>query len=136
MKRNQIMITALAVMIAVAGYLNFAGNKLKEETLVVNDVMMTDEERTALLDLSEEDIASDLESLDQDAVLTENYLKEGEGDSPLLSRVEVDMSANGEEGKDEVVAAAPEAVARAAAPPSKAAIRSSKAEEVGFIRRV
>lgn len=110
MKRNQIMITALAVMIAVAGYLNFAGNKLKEETLVVNDVMMTDEERTALLDLSEEDIASDLESLDQDAVLTENYLKEGEGDSPLLSRVEVDMSANGEEGKDEVVAAAPEAV--------------------------
>ena len=110
MKRNQIMITALAVMIAVAGYLNFAGNKLKEETLVVNDVMMTDEERTALLDLSEEDIASDLESLDQDAVLTENHLKEGEGDSPLLSRVEVDMSANGEEGKDEVVAAAPEAV--------------------------
>ena len=42
LKRNQIMITALAVMIAVAGYLNFAGNKLKEETLVVNDVMMTD----------------------------------------------------------------------------------------------
>ncbi len=106
MKRNQIMITALAVMIAVAGYLNFAGSKLKEETLVVNDVMMTDEERTALLDLSEEDIASDIESLDQDGVLTENYLEDGEGNAALVSEIEVDMSANGEEGKEEVVAAA------------------------------
>ena len=33
MKRNQIMITALAIMIAVAGYLNFAGTKAGEEKL-------------------------------------------------------------------------------------------------------
>lgn len=33
LKKNQIMITALAIMIAVAGYLNFAGSKLGEEEL-------------------------------------------------------------------------------------------------------
>lgn len=32
-KRNQVMITALAIMIAVAGYLNFAGTKVGEEEL-------------------------------------------------------------------------------------------------------
>lgn len=106
MKRNQIMITALAVMIAVAGYLNFAGNKLKEETLVVNDEMLMEEDRTALLDLSEEDIASDIESMEQEAQLTENYLDEGMQESGQLSRVEVDLTANGEEAMDEVVAAA------------------------------
>ncbi|MCI6811891.1 MAG: SpoIIIAH-like family protein [Lachnospiraceae bacterium] len=106
LKRNQIMITALAVMIAVAGYLNFAGNKLKEETLVVNDEMLMEEDRTALLDLSEEDIASDIESMDQEAQLTENYLDEGMQESGQLSRVEVDLTANGEEAMDEVVAAA------------------------------
>ena len=29
-KKNQIMITALAIMIAVAGYLNFAGETIAE----------------------------------------------------------------------------------------------------------
>ena len=32
-KRNQIMITALALMIAIAGYLNFMGKKVDEENL-------------------------------------------------------------------------------------------------------
>ena len=32
-KKNQLMITALAIMIAVAGYLNFAGTKLSDEEL-------------------------------------------------------------------------------------------------------
>ncbi len=30
-KKNQIIITALAIMIAVAGYLNYSGNALKKE---------------------------------------------------------------------------------------------------------
>lgn len=34
LKKNQIMITALAIMIAVAGYLNFAGTKLGDEELM------------------------------------------------------------------------------------------------------
>lgn len=102
MKKNQIMITALAIMIAVAGYLNFAGNKISEETLVVSDEMLTDDEMTALLDLSEEDIVSDIESLDQDAVHTDNYLTENSGEG-LFSEIEVDMSPNREDGEEEVV---------------------------------
>ncbi len=35
LKRNQIMITALAIMIAVAGYLNFAGTKAGRSSLRV-----------------------------------------------------------------------------------------------------
>ena len=73
MKRNQIMITALALMIAIAGYLNFAGNQMEDE-LAVTQVGDTDEEITALLDLSEEDIASDIISLDADVVEADNYL--------------------------------------------------------------
>lgn len=33
-KKNQIMITALAIMIAVAGYLNFAGTRITEEEIM------------------------------------------------------------------------------------------------------
>ncbi len=33
-KKNQMMITALAIMIAVAGYLNFAGTKVTDEDLM------------------------------------------------------------------------------------------------------
>lgn len=101
MKRNQIMITALAIMIAVAGYLNFAGSQLDKETLVVNDDVLLEDDKTALLDLSEEDIASDIESLDEEAKLTENYLDE---DMQVAnSQVEVDLTANGEEALDTVV---------------------------------
>lgn len=98
MKRNQVMITALAVMIAIAGYLNFAGNKINEESLVVSDEVMAEDEMTALLDLSEEDIVSDIESLDEEAVLTENYLEE---------EIVVDMSSNEEEAEEEVIEGTP-----------------------------
>ncbi|MDE7029574.1 MAG: SpoIIIAH-like family protein [Lachnospiraceae bacterium] len=37
LKKNQIMITALAVMIAVAGYLNFAGTRIGEEDFISVD---------------------------------------------------------------------------------------------------
>ena len=108
MKRNQVMITALAVMIAIAGYLNFAGNKLKEETLIVSDDVMTEEEMTALLDLSEEDIVSDIESLDEDAVLTENYLEEDIAlDDSGYSEIVVDMTGNEEEAEDDIINGTP-----------------------------
>ena len=60
MKRNQIMITTLAIMIAIAGYLTFTGRTGEEETVVVNDQIVVEDDMTALLDLSEEDILSDL----------------------------------------------------------------------------
>ena len=91
-KKNQLMITELAIMIAIAGYLQFAGTGLEEEYLTVNDNIeyMDDaadagsggvitENYTAgdLWDLSEEDLlSSDIESMDSDLenFLTENYL--------------------------------------------------------------
>ena len=103
MKRNQIMITALAVMIAIAGYLNFAGNKISEESLVVADEVMTEEEMTALLDLSEEDILSDIGSLEEDAQLTENYLEE----EMEYSDIVVDLSGNEEEEQEEMIEGIP-----------------------------
>lgn len=88
LKKNQIMITALAIMIAVAGYLNFAGTKVTEEDImsVDSDTVVSDEVDTdvaAMLDISDEDILQsteygDIESLDTDvSVLSDDYLDEG-----------------------------------------------------------
>ncbi len=80
-KKNQMMITALAIMIAVAGYLNFAGTKVTDEDLMSVSGEMgatgltqedAEEEYAALLDLSEEDIeqvSGDIESLDSDVTM-------------------------------------------------------------------
>lgn len=55
-KRNQVMITALAIMIAVAGYLNFAGTKVGEEELAdVGASAGQESDMEALLELSDED---------------------------------------------------------------------------------
>ncbi len=105
MKRNQIMITALAVMIAIAGYLNFAGNKINEESLVVSDEVMTEDEMTALLDLSEEDIVSDIDSLEEDAVLTGNYLEEEFSMGEFISEEEIVYVTDGQEDSNELVRA-------------------------------
>lgn len=74
LKKNQIMITALAIMIAVAGYLNFAGNKIGEEELVVaTGSEVVDEVNANALDISAEDeeqaALQDIESLDSEVVL-------------------------------------------------------------------
>lgn len=87
-KKNQLMITALAIMIAIAGYLQFAGTGLEEEYLTVTDeaggveeVLSSNYTAEGLLDLSEEDLlsagVSDLGNLDSESenVLVENYLE-------------------------------------------------------------
>ncbi len=140
LKRNQIMITALAIMIAVAGYLNFAGTKAGQEQLASADAQNAEEEdMTALLDLSEEDIVSDLDSAevtdiesldsDQEAVSVENYLDETmaadtalseETDGDLAEEAQADVQTGQEEAalSGEVqadVAVAAEAVDEASA---------------------
>lgn len=92
-KKNQIMITALAIMIAVAGYLNFAGGKITEEEIMTTgsgdavsvtadrEVAGTKEEVAALFEISDEDMLQaengDIESMDSEVVLQEeNYLEE------------------------------------------------------------
>lgn len=86
-KKNQMMITALAIMIAVAGYLNFAGTKVTDEDIMsVNGTVATDDmgnpaldsedtDYAAFTDLSDEDIeqaSGDIDSLDLDVTMTEN----------------------------------------------------------------
>lgn len=89
-KKNQLMITALAIMIAIAGYLQFAGTNLEEEIMTVNDgnvantadsdgVIVENYTTEGLLDLSEEDLLSpqllEIDSLDSEAdIAVENYL--------------------------------------------------------------
>ena len=86
-KKNQMMITALAIMIAVAGYLNFAGTKVTDEELmsvsgdVETNLAQTDTEADymALLYLSDEDMESasgDIESLDSDVTLADGSVDE------------------------------------------------------------
>ena len=92
-KKNQVMITALAIMIAVAGYLNFAGTKVTdEEIMTVNGEIATDDlgnlaladeevDYEALLDLSDEDVeqsSGDILSLDSDVeVSSTDIMDEG-----------------------------------------------------------
>lgn len=86
-KKNQMMITALAIMIAVAGYLNFAGTKVTDEEIMsVNGEIATDDmgnlalgsdesDYAAFTDLSEEDIeqaSGEIGSLDTDVTMAEN----------------------------------------------------------------
>lgn len=90
LKKNQLMITALAIMIAIAGYLQFTGTNLDKEDYVQTSVdaqnsgqvgveefaaenVMDDYSLEGLLDLSQEDI----ESLDSDEnLVVDNYLED------------------------------------------------------------
>ena len=119
LKKNQIMITALAIMIAVAGYLNFAGTKVTEEDIMTvdSDTIISDESNlaagsnitsettgtdvTALLDISDEDIEQasvygDIESLDTDmAATTADYLDEGMADNKMFASQLLQLAVKG-----------------------------------------
>lgn len=112
LKKNQIMITALAIMIAVAGYLNFAGEKIGEEDFLSVDG--SDSELTyEMADISDEDLFAisledtqegDIASLDSDDnTYVENYLSETleiTGDSDETLAANADVSTTGEEAMD------------------------------------
>lgn len=57
-KKNQLMITALAIMIAIAGYLQFAGENLEDEYLTANE--------NEILGVA-----------DTGGIITDNYMAEG-----------------------------------------------------------
>ena len=103
LKRNQIMITALAIMIAIAGYLNFAGNKIGEETnIAANATNENGDDTTALLDITDDNIASDIQSMDSEAVQTDNYLDSTLTLSDTIKDVNIDTaSASLEDGNEE-----------------------------------
>ena len=67
-RKNQIIIAALAVMIAAAGYLNYSGRRFGEEDTAAQT--SGDLASQELLDISEEDVSAssgDIESQDADA---------------------------------------------------------------------
>lgn len=69
LKKNQIIITTLAVMIAIAGYLNYSG-KLFEKQDSAAEETTADLASQELLDISEEDLEAnteDIQSNDSDA---------------------------------------------------------------------
>lgn len=63
-KKNQIIITSLAIMIAVAGYLNYSGRLFGKET-AENELANQE-----LLDISLEDGTAEIEEIPGEAVLT------------------------------------------------------------------
>lgn len=76
-KRNQIMITALALMIAIAGYLNFTGKQIDDEIMVTTSAQFEEanavvDDSATIYDISDEDIESlaEIESLDSDVELS------------------------------------------------------------------
>jgi len=69
LKKNQVIITALAIMIAVAGYLNYSGSRLEEAALQssVSEEQILQENGIAVGDVAEADDVTDTPG---EAVLT------------------------------------------------------------------
>lgn len=83
-KKNQVIITVLAIMIAVAGYLNYSGNLLEEEANLLtagnHTVLLTAQEDGGL----EEGALTDVVSLDGDGseeVSAQDVIQEGVGEN-------------------------------------------------------
>lgn len=97
-KKNQMIITALAIMIAVAGYLNYSGSKLSGAKLQTGGDASAADEASAADDISAEDLYAqtgleelqfadgDIQSLDSDGEETAG-VEEGEepGEAVLAS---------------------------------------------------
>ena len=69
-KKNQIIITTLAIMIAIAGYLNYSGKILNEKTNLTNSddstVLLTDDSVSSVSSDTYADTYTDIVSLDGD----------------------------------------------------------------------
>jgi len=73
MKKNQIMITALAIMIAIAGYLNFAGSRISEEEILETGADSAVTAKEDAPDTEDTQVASLFEISDEDMEAAENY---------------------------------------------------------------
>ena len=98
-KKNQIIITALALMIAVAGYLNFAGNRITQEEIVTTG---SDTVETAKV-TGDDSQYEDIQSMDSELVLEEDNYLEQSMDDILAEDITVDEeNADLEAGSDSV----------------------------------
>lgn len=73
-KKNQMIITALAIMIAVAGYLNYSGTKLDSASITAGSDAATKED--------EDNIAADISAEDLYAQTGLEELQFADGDPP------------------------------------------------------
>ena len=98
-KKNQVMITALALMIAVAGYLNFAGNRITQEEIVTTG---SDTVETAKV-TGDDSQYEDIQSMDSELVLEEDNYLEQSMDDIVAEDITVDEeNADLEAGSDSV----------------------------------
>lgn len=126
-KRNQIMITALALMIAIAGYLNFMGKKVDEENLFTTSAQfeeassVTTEDGTdmaAVTDITDESLAllpeqengaidesaamTDIDSMDsEDEMVYSDYLDENQAENVSAAADDADLDETAMAGTDE-----------------------------------
>ena len=126
-KRNQIMITALALMIAIAGYLNFMGKKVDEENLFTTSAQfeeasgVTTEDGTdmaAVTDITDESLAllpeqengaidesaamTDIDSMDsEDEMVYSDYLDENQAENVSAAADDAALDATAMAGTDE-----------------------------------
>lgn len=91
-KKNQVIITALAIMIAVAGYLNFTGDKQVLKTSVEN----LENEGTG----AESDDA-DISAVLEDTIVPSDYAEVSEDGSALETMDTIDTDNTGEEINNE-----------------------------------
>jgi stage III sporulation protein AH len=81
-KKNQIIITTLAIMIAIAGYLNYSGKLLDEKADAVSSddttVLVTDGDGT---DGTYTDVYSDIVSLEDDGISEASLADEGQSEA-------------------------------------------------------
>lgn len=126
-KRNQIMITALALMIAIAGYLNFMGKKVDEENLFTTSAQfeetsgVTTEGETdmaAVTDITDESLAllpeqengaidestamTDIDSMDsEDEMVYSDYLDENQAENVSAAADDAALDETAMAGTDE-----------------------------------
>lgn len=126
-KRNQIMITALALMITIAGYLNFMGKKVDEENLFTTSAQfeeasgVTTEDGTdmaAVTDITDESLAllpeqengaidesaamTDIDSMDsEDEMVYSDYLDENQAENVSAAADDAALDETAMAGTDE-----------------------------------
>ena len=126
-KRHQIMITALALMIAIAGYLNFMGKKVDEENLFTTSAQfeeasgVTTEDGTdmaAVTDITDESLAllpeqengaidesaamTDIDSMDsEDEMVYSDYLDENQAENVSAAADDAALDETAMAGTDE-----------------------------------
>lgn len=94
-KKNQIIITALAILIAVAGYINYADSTLKKDDATKSAAV---EGETAAAGDNGNTILEDIESLDQD--ITDETVAAGEEGAETQDETVTDSSGTDETASD------------------------------------